>query len=118
MESELLRGPSRRRGLERDGTAEGLGLWVRENKRLKRRLAEAKLRMSQAYLKSVDFPAARKLDKAMIRQLGPCRWVEELRHPGYIVTILSASTVSTASYGVDEGPSLPRPVLVQSGSHR
>jgi hypothetical protein len=104
--------------LERDGTAEGLGLWVRENKRLKRRLAEAKLRMSQAYLKSVDFPAARKLDKAMIRQLGPCRWVEELRHPGYIVTILSASTVSTASYGVDEGPSLPRPVLVQSGSHR
>lgn len=59
--------------------------WLaRQNKRLKRRLAEAKLRMSHACLEGVDFPAARKLDKAMIRQLGTCRWVVE--HQNIVIT--------------------------------
>jgi DNA replication protein DnaC len=59
--------------------------WLaRQNKRLKRRLVEAKLRMSHACLEGVDFPAARKLDKAMIRQLGTCRWVVE--HQNIVIT--------------------------------
>jgi DNA replication protein DnaC len=62
---------------------ERLGLLVeaewlaRENKRLVRALQEAKLKLSQACLEAIDYPARRELDKAVIRQLATCRWVEE-----------------------------------------
>jgi len=62
---------------------ERLGLLVdaewlaRENKRLARALQEAKLKLSQACLEAIDYPARRELDKAVIRQLATCRWVEE-----------------------------------------
>src|SRR5216117_1835608 len=62
---------------------ERLGLLVdaewlaRENKRLARALQEAKLKLSQACLEAIDYPARRELDKAVIRQLASCRWVEE-----------------------------------------
>jgi hypothetical protein len=46
-----------------------------ENKRLARALQEAKL--TQACLEAIDYPARRELDKAVIRQLATCRWVEE-----------------------------------------
>ena len=52
--------------------------WLaRENKRLTRALQEAKLKLSQACLEAIDYPARRELDKAVIRQLATCRWVEE-----------------------------------------
>jgi len=52
--------------------------WIaRENKRLGRALQEAKLKLPQACLEAIDYPARRELDKAMIRQLATCRWVEE-----------------------------------------
>jgi DNA replication protein DnaC len=52
--------------------------WLaRENKRLARALHEAKLKLSQACLEAIDYPARRELDKAVIRQLATCRWIEE-----------------------------------------
>ncbi len=52
--------------------------WLaRENKRLARALAEAKLKLPQACIEAIDYPARRELDKAVIRQLATCRWVQE-----------------------------------------
>lgn len=62
---------------------ERLGLLVdaewlhRENKRLKRALAEARLKLSQACIEGIDFAAKRQLDRAVIRQLAMCTWVAE-----------------------------------------
>lgn len=52
----------------------------RENKRLKRALNEAKLKVGQACIEGIDYPAKRALDKAVIRQLASCRWVTETQH--------------------------------------
>lgn len=57
---------------------------ARENARIARNLREAKLRISQASLEDLDFNAKRELDRALIRQLATCRWVEE--HQNVIVT--------------------------------
>lgn len=64
---------------------ERLGLLVdaewlhRENKRLKRLLTEAKLRISGACIEDIDYPPGRELDRAVVRQLATCRWIQE-RH--------------------------------------
>jgi DNA replication protein DnaC len=50
---------------------------ARENKRVGRALKEAKLRISQACIEGIDYAARRELDKAVVRQLGSCRWVIE-----------------------------------------
>jgi len=50
---------------------------VRENKRLARALQEAQLKIPQACVEAIDYPARRELDKALVRQLATCRWVEE-----------------------------------------
>jgi DNA replication protein DnaC len=58
--------------------------WLaRENKRLGRALRDAKLKLTQACVEAIDFPARRELDKALIRQLATCRWVHE--HQNVIV---------------------------------
>lgn len=49
----------------------------RENRRLTRYLREAKLKISHACIEDVDYPAARQLDRTVIRQLATCRWVTE-----------------------------------------
>ncbi len=52
--------------------------WLaRENKRLARALQDAKLKLSQACIEAIDYPAQRGLDKALIRQLASCRWIRE-----------------------------------------
>ena len=52
--------------------------WLaRENKRLQTALREAKLKLSQACVEGIDYPARRELDKALVRQLATCRWVHE-----------------------------------------
>jgi DNA replication protein DnaC len=52
--------------------------WVaRETKRVGRALKEAKLRLSQACIEGVECNARRDLDKAVLRQLATCRWIEE-----------------------------------------
>jgi DNA replication protein DnaC len=59
--------------------------WLhRQNKRLGRYLAEAKLRLGQACIEDIDYSARRQLDKAQIRSLATCRWIEE--HQNLIVT--------------------------------
>ncbi len=59
--------------------------WLhRQNKRLGRYLAEAKLRLGQACIEDIDYSARRQLDKAQIRTLATCRWIEE--HQNLIVT--------------------------------
>jgi DNA replication protein DnaC len=57
---------------------------ARENKRLARALQEAKLKLSHACLEAIDYPARRELDKAVIRQLATCRWIEE--HHGVLIS--------------------------------
>ncbi|MCC6811985.1 MAG: ATP-binding protein [Deltaproteobacteria bacterium] len=49
----------------------------RENKRMRRYLDEAKLKLRQACIEGIDYPARRELDKAVVRQLATCRWVSE-----------------------------------------
>lgn len=59
--------------------------WLhRENKRLQRALREAKLKLAQACIEDIDYPARRELDKATVRQLASCRWVAE--HQNVLVT--------------------------------
>ena len=50
---------------------------ARENKRLGRALRDAKLKLPHASIEAIDYPARRELDKAVIRQLTTCRWVDE-----------------------------------------
>ncbi len=57
---------------------------MRENKRIKRRLAEAKLKITSACFEGIDFPPTRKLDKPLTRQLGTCRWIAE--HQNCVIT--------------------------------
>jgi DNA replication protein DnaC len=49
----------------------------RENARFKRALREAKLKIAQACVEDIDFPARRDLDKAVVRNLASCRWAQE-----------------------------------------
>ena len=59
--------------------------WLdRENKRLARALKEAKLKLGNACVEDIDCPPRRELDKAVVRQLASCRWVEE--HQNVVVT--------------------------------
>lgn len=52
--------------------------WVaRETKRVGRALKEAKLRLSQACIEGVEYKSARHLDKAVVRQLATCCWIQE-----------------------------------------
>lgn len=52
--------------------------WLaRENARLTRTLKAAKLKLSQACLEAIDYPARRELDKALVRQLATGRWIAE-----------------------------------------
>ncbi len=55
--------------------------WLaRENARMTRTLKAAKLKLSQACLEAIDYPARRELDKALIRQLATGRWIAEHHH--------------------------------------
>ncbi len=59
--------------------------WLdRQNKRLARNLREAKLRLSDACIEGIDYPARRKLDKAVIRGLSSCAWIHE--HHNVVIT--------------------------------
>ena len=52
----------------------------RDNRRLRRTLKQAKLKLSAACIEGIDFPAKRRLDKAVIAQLATCRWIAETQH--------------------------------------
>src|SRR5712691_7239370 len=57
---------------------------ARENARLAKNLRDAKLRIADACVEGIDFARERQLDKAVVRQLATCRWVQE--HQTVIVT--------------------------------
>jgi len=69
---------------------------VRENKRLARALQEAKLKIPQACVEAIDYPARRELDKALVRQLATCRagqsWGEP---PGACIGALPDSSTNS-----------------------
>jgi DNA replication protein DnaC len=52
----------------------------RENRKRDRRLKDAKLRHSGAALEDFDTPAGRGVDKAVIRELATCAWIDERLH--------------------------------------
>lgn len=59
--------------------------WMqRENKKMQRSLRAAKLRLSSACIEDIDYPAARKLDKKLIRQLATCKWIT--LHQNIVIT--------------------------------
>ena len=79
--------------MELDNTPDAAGLshqdWLgllvdreatsRENKRLARRLREARLRQS-AVVEDVDLRAPRGLDRALFLQLSTCQWLHDHHH--------------------------------------
>jgi DNA replication protein DnaC len=68
--------------------------WMaRENKRLSRTLKEAKLRIAEASVEGIDYPPRRELDKALMRQLGTGKWVQE-----HQVVIVSGATGTGKTY--------------------
>lgn len=59
--------------------------WLaRENRRLRRVLKDAKLRLAEACIEDIDFSARREIDRTVVRQLASCRWVTE--HQNILVT--------------------------------
>jgi DNA replication protein DnaC len=56
----------------------------RDNRKLARRLKEAKLRIAQACLEDLDYAPRRGLDRAVIRQLAVGRWIVE--HHNVLIT--------------------------------
>ncbi len=72
------------------GFDERLGMLVdaewlaRENRRLKRALAEAKLKLGQACLENLEYSPKRQIDRPLMRQLATCRWVAD--HHQVLVT--------------------------------
>lgn len=69
---------------ERLGLLVDAEYFARENKRLDRLLREAKLKISQACIENIDYSPKRDIDKATMRQLATCLWVQE--HHSVIVT--------------------------------
>ena len=64
--------------------------WMRRhNKRLQRRLKEAKLRLTQACTEDVDAGAARGIEKAQLHKLATCGFVDE--HMNVLVTGMSGT---------------------------
>lgn len=51
--------------------------YARERRRVSRALKEAKLKQGHACIEDVDCSTKRQLDRAVLKQLQSCRWVEE-----------------------------------------
>jgi DNA replication protein DnaC len=68
--------------------------WLyRENRRLQRALKEAKLKLGHAVVEDIDYTAKREIDRAVIRQLATCRWVEEHQN-----VVISGATGTGKTY--------------------
>jgi DNA replication protein DnaC len=74
---------------ERFGLLVDVEYLARENKRLARRLREAKLKLAQACVEDIDYPAQRGLDKSLVRQLASCTWVQG--HQNVLITGLAGT---------------------------
>ena len=69
---------------ERFGLLIDIECVARENKRMQKLLKDAKLKYPHACIEAIDYPVKRELDKAVIRQLATCRWIQE--HQGVLIT--------------------------------
>jgi DNA replication protein DnaC len=68
--------------------------WLaRENKRRTRLLQGAKLRYPHACVEDIDYAPKREIDKAVLRQLATCRWIDDHRS-----VILTGATGTGKSY--------------------
>ena len=56
----------------------------RENRRMARRLSEAKLRQSQACIEGLDLPAKRGVDISLVKKLATCQWIDD--HLNVVIT--------------------------------
>lgn len=65
---------------ERFGLLVDAELMHRDNRRLERLLAEARLRISGACVEDIGCTGARGLDKATVRQLSTCSWIHDKRN--------------------------------------
>lgn len=65
---------------ERFGLLVDAELLHRDNRRLTRLLAEAKLRLGSACVEDIDCAAARGLEKGTARQLATCVWIHDKRN--------------------------------------
>jgi DNA replication protein DnaC len=65
----------------------------RDNRKLTRRLKEAKLRMPNACLEDLDYAPRRDLDRTLIRQLATGRWISEHRN-----VLITGATGTGKSY--------------------
>lgn len=52
----------------------------RENRRIKRLLKRAKLKVPTACVEDIDYAARRGIDKAMVLELAACQWIERSQH--------------------------------------
>jgi hypothetical protein len=79
----------------------------RDNKRLARRLRDAKLRQA-AVVEDVNLHAPRGLDRALFQKLATCQWLRDHHH---VVVVGFAATVSLSSTSAPAACSaiLPRP---------
>ena len=90
---------------QQDARVQGLGFderfgllveaeWLaRENLRFTRTLQAAKLKLNQACVEAIDYPARRELDKALVRQLATGRWIAE-----HQAVLLSGATGTGKSF--------------------
>jgi DNA replication protein DnaC len=65
---------------ERFGLLVDAELTYRDDRRLKRLLDEAKLRLTNACVEDIDCTASRGLDKATVRQVATCAWIHDHRN--------------------------------------
>jgi DNA replication protein DnaC len=66
---------------------------ARDNRRLSRLLKDAQLRLPTACIEDIDASPARGLEKALVRQLGACGWVQE-----HLSVLLTGATGVGKSY--------------------
>jgi len=64
---------------ERLGLLVDIELTMRENRRLKTRLSQAKLRL-QACVEDIDYNCRPGLDRSFVRSLYPCQWIKEAQN--------------------------------------
>ena len=91
----------------------------RENKRLARRLREAKLRQA-AIVEDVNLHAPRGLDRALFQKLATCEWVRDHHHLVVVGPILPGSGASTVSRPASRPLSNKEdePILVENRQRR
>ena len=78
----------------------------RENKRLARRLREARLRQS-AVVEDVDLHAPRGLDRSLFHKLATCEWIRDHHHLVVVGPTGIGKSWLACALGADSGESRP-----------